>query len=179
MLACSALGFSGRLGCWPCFLSGLLGLPLRLFAYGVGLFLRSYRSISVPPVRGAPTFLCLPQRKVGKRKRLKPLTIKWVSWLGGGSGASGICVLAHSALVTRPSFFRWRCARRKVLQKTIGSFRIYSCLRVRVVLRFVSVAPVHILVCQLPHSLSTSIRVHLALLLPTSKLFIEQSRDVT
>src|SRR6266566_1563847 len=76
---------------FPCFLFGLLAFPL---------------------CGGAPTFLCLPQRKVGKRKRLKPLALKRVSWLGGGSGASGIRALAHSALVTRQSYFRQRCARR-------------------------------------------------------------------
>ena len=36
---------------FPCFVIGLLAFPL---------------------CGGAPTFLCLPQRKVGKRKRLKP-----------------------------------------------------------------------------------------------------------
>src|SRR6266581_960395 len=68
--------------------------------------------LAFPLCGGAPTFLCLPQRKVGKRKRLTPLALKRVPWLGGDSGASGICVLAHSALVTRPSCFRRRCARR-------------------------------------------------------------------
>ena len=42
---------------FPCFVSGLLALPL---------------------CGAAPTFLCLPQRKVGKRKRLKPLILKRV-----------------------------------------------------------------------------------------------------
>ncbi|MET3234319.1 UNVERIFIED_ORG: hypothetical protein ABIC54_006540 [Burkholderia sp. 1263] len=54
-----------------------------------------------------------PQREVGKRKRLKPPALKWVSWLGGDRGASGIGALAHSAFVTRQSFFRRRCARRR------------------------------------------------------------------
>src|SRR6266702_7874475 len=49
-----------------------------LCAYGVGLSLFSYWFISVPPVRGAPTFLCLPQRKVGKRKRLYTASAKRV-----------------------------------------------------------------------------------------------------
>ena len=66
-----------------------------------------------PCAGAAPTFLCRPQRKVGKRKRLTPLILKWVPWLGGGSGASGIGALAHSALVTQQSFFRRRCARRR------------------------------------------------------------------
>ncbi|PQV47197.1 hypothetical protein B0G83_111224 [Paraburkholderia sp. BL21I4N1] len=68
---------------FPCFRGGLLAFPL---------------------CGGAPTFLCLPQRKVGKRKRLTPLTLKWVSWSTTGSGASGIRVTAHSALATKPSF---------------------------------------------------------------------------
>ncbi|MFM0341169.1 hypothetical protein [Paraburkholderia fungorum] len=59
------------------FLSGLLAF-LLLIAYGVWC-LFSYWFISVPPVRGAPTFLCLPQRKVGKRKRLQPPTFKCIS----------------------------------------------------------------------------------------------------
>ena len=42
---------------FPCFVSGLLALPL---------------------CGAAPTFLCLPQRKVGKRKRLTPLILKRV-----------------------------------------------------------------------------------------------------
>ena len=42
---------------FPCFLIGLLALPL---------------------CGAAPTFLCLPQRKVGKRKRLTPLILKRV-----------------------------------------------------------------------------------------------------
>src|ERR1700761_3961733 len=42
---------------FPCVVSGLLVLPL---------------------CGAAPTFLCLPQSKVGKRKRLKPLTFKRV-----------------------------------------------------------------------------------------------------
>ena len=47
---CSCSGF----GAFSCFVSGLLVLPL---------------------CGAAPTFLCLPQRKVGKRKRLKPLML--------------------------------------------------------------------------------------------------------
>ncbi|MDT8836069.1 hypothetical protein ParKJ_01425 [Paraburkholderia fungorum] len=42
---------------FPCFVIGLLALPL---------------------CGAAPTFLCLPQRKVGKRKRLTPLAHKRV-----------------------------------------------------------------------------------------------------
>ncbi|RKE25320.1 hypothetical protein B0G76_6847 [Paraburkholderia sp. BL23I1N1] len=107
---------------FPCFLIGLLASPL---------------------CGAAPTFLCLPQRKVGKRKRLTPLAHKRVPWLGGGSGASGICVLAHSALVTKPSYFRRRCARRRAFHRTsccvfailprsvCGTSRFRSCLRIR------------------------------------------------
>src|SRR5579864_5070728 len=82
---------------FPCIVSGLLALPL---------------------CGAALTSLCRPQREVSKRKRLQPLILKRVPWLGGGSGASGICVLAHSASVTRASYFRRRCARRRVLHKT-------------------------------------------------------------
>jgi hypothetical protein len=79
------------------------------------------RAFSYPEVSTMSSHTCQlcprsvhrPQRKVGKRKRLTPLTLKWVPWLGGGSGASGIRALAHSTLVTRQSFFRRRCARRR------------------------------------------------------------------
>ena len=50
------LSLSGSLA-FPCVVSGLLALPL---------------------CGAAPTFLCLPQSKVGKRKRLKPLAHKRV-----------------------------------------------------------------------------------------------------
>ncbi len=92
LVVCSGVGLLA----FPCFVSGLLALPL---------------------CGAAPTFLCLPQRKVGKRKRLKPPAHKWVPWLGGGSGASGICRLAHSASVTRQSYLRRRCARRYPIHK--------------------------------------------------------------
>ena len=72
-------------------------------ACGVGLSLLSCRFISVPPVRGAPTFLCRPQRKVGKRKRLKPPTSKWVSWLGRAGGAINESHLGPLGSVTQPS----------------------------------------------------------------------------
>ena len=86
-------GFVGLgLLAFPCWLSGLLALPL---------------------CGAAPTSLCRPQREVGKRKRLTPPVLKWVPWLGGDCGASGIGALAHSALVTQQSFFRRRCARRR------------------------------------------------------------------
>jgi hypothetical protein len=104
LLVCALLGFLA----FSCFLSGLLAFPL---------------------CGGAPTFLCLPQSKVGKRKRLKPPAHKRVPWLGGDSGASGIRALAHSAPVTKRSSaptphcvrrgwvcqgnLRLRCARRE------------------------------------------------------------------
>jgi hypothetical protein len=48
------------------------------FAYGSGFFwvwiFSAYWFISVPPVRGGTYFSLPPQRKVGKRKRLKPPT---------------------------------------------------------------------------------------------------------
>src|SRR6266705_1869601 len=85
---------------------------LCLCAYGLAFPCFDIGLLAFPLCGGAPTFLCLPQRKVGKRKRLKPPALTRVPWLGGGSGASGICVLAHSALVTRQSYFRRRFARR-------------------------------------------------------------------
>ncbi|CAH2937461.1 MAG: hypothetical protein CPSOU_6799, partial [uncultured Paraburkholderia sp.] len=52
----------------------------------------------------ALTFLAC-RKESRQRKRLTPPAHKWVPWLGGGSGASGIGVPAHSASVTRPSSF--------------------------------------------------------------------------
>ncbi len=83
---------------FPCFVSGLLVLPL---------------------CGAAPTFLCLPQRKVGKRKRLKPLL------LSGDRGLYRVVVHLESvfvplhAPVTRVSYFQRRCARRSVVQKPL------------------------------------------------------------
>jgi len=60
----------------------------------------------------------MPQRKVGKRKRLKPLL------LSGSRGLQTVVVHLESgfvhlqAPVTRASYFRRRCARRRVLLKT-------------------------------------------------------------
>jgi hypothetical protein len=56
--------------------------------------------------------LCLP-KKVGKESGFTPLTLKRITWLATGNGASGIRAFAHSASVTRQSFFRRRCARRR------------------------------------------------------------------
>ncbi|ABE28738.1 hypothetical protein Bxe_A4262 [Paraburkholderia xenovorans LB400] len=73
---------------FPCIHGGLLALPL---------------------CGAAPTFFAAA-KKVGKESRFTPPTLKRVPWLGGDSGASGICVVAHSALVTRPSYFPPRTA---------------------------------------------------------------------
>src|SRR5260370_34933905 len=60
----------------------------------------------------------MPQRKVGKRKRLKPLM------LSGVRGLLRVVVHLESVfvhlhmLVTRASYFRRRCARRRVPLKT-------------------------------------------------------------
>ena len=88
------------------FCSGLSFACLgRLFvcSWGFGLSLICWWSISVAPVRGGTYFLCRPQREVSKRKRLKPLMLSGSRGSAAGSGASGICVLAHSALVTKAS----------------------------------------------------------------------------
>ncbi|SOE63152.1 hypothetical protein SAMN05446635_2273 [Burkholderia sp. OK233] len=93
-----AFRFCGSgLGAFPCFVSGLLALPL---------------------CGAAPTFLCMPQRKVGKRKRLKPLL------LSGVRGLLRVVVHLESVFVhlhtpvTRASYFRRRCARRRAVRKT-------------------------------------------------------------
>src|SRR5258708_3156672 len=60
----------------------------------------------------------MPQRKVGKRKRLKPLL------LSGSHGLLRVVVHLESVFVhlhspvTRASYFRRRCGRRRVLLKT-------------------------------------------------------------
>ncbi|WP_323046418.1 hypothetical protein, partial [Paraburkholderia sp.] len=89
----AALGFGfGLFGCAAivCLFAYGVGLVAcaRLFAlcfYGVGLSLISYWSISVAPVRGGHLlFFACRKEKLGKRKRLKPRTLKRVPWLGGG-----------------------------------------------------------------------------------------------
>ncbi|CAB3711706.1 hypothetical protein LMG24238_04234 [Paraburkholderia sediminicola] len=52
-----------------------------------------------------------------QKKAAQTANVKWAPWSATGSGASGICVLPHSAPVTRASYFRRRCARRRVLLK--------------------------------------------------------------
>ncbi len=103
-----------------------------LCSSGVGLSLLSRWSISTAPVRGDSWFwlcssglafpcfhgglLVLPlcgaaltffaaAKKVSKESGLTPPALKWVPWLGGGSGTSGIGAPAHSAFVTRQSYF--------------------------------------------------------------------------
>ena len=65
------------LGCLSVW-SSLPAWRVCLHACGVGLSLICFWSISVPPVRGGTYFSLPPQRKVGKRKRLKPLIFKRV-----------------------------------------------------------------------------------------------------
>ena len=74
---------------FPCIRGGLLALPL---------------------CGAAPTFFAAA-KKVGKESRFTPLAQKRGPWLGGGSGPSGICPIAHSAQVTRPSYFPPHAAR--------------------------------------------------------------------
>ncbi|CAE6749368.1 hypothetical protein R69658_02641 [Paraburkholderia aspalathi] len=82
---------------FPCFVSGLLALPL---------------------CGAAPTSLCRLQREVGKRKQLKPLM------LSGHRGLLRVVVHLESGFVplhtpvTRASYFRRRCARRRAVHKT-------------------------------------------------------------
>src|ERR1700693_3255325 len=96
LLGCMPTGLA-----FPCVLSGLLALPLC----------------------GAALTFFAAAKKDKQRKRLTPPIPKRVPWLGGRSGASGICVLAHFAPVTRPSYFRRRCARRRVIHQT----DLYAC----------------------------------------------------
>ena len=69
-------------------------------------------------MRGGTYFSLLLQREVGKRKQLKPLI------LSGHRGLLGVVVHLESVfvplhrLVTRASYFRRRCARRRALLKT-------------------------------------------------------------
>src|ERR1700761_8311933 len=63
---------------FPCFVSGVLALPLC----------------------GAALTFFAAAKKVSKESGLTPPALKWVPWLGGGSGASGIGAPAHSAFVT-------------------------------------------------------------------------------
>jgi hypothetical protein len=65
---------------FPCFVSGLLALPLC----------------------GAALTFFAAAKKDKQRKRLEA-PAKWAPWSARGSGATGIRVLAHSALVTKES----------------------------------------------------------------------------
>jgi len=75
---------------FPCFHGGLLALPLC----------------------GAALTFFAAAKKVSKESGLTPPALRWLPQFGVGSGAPYIRVLAHSALVTRQSFFRRRFARR-------------------------------------------------------------------
>src|SRR5580698_7982808 len=65
---------------FPCFVSGLLALPLC----------------------GAALTFFAAAKKDKQRKRLEA-PAKWAPWSAAGSGATGIRVLSHSALVTKDS----------------------------------------------------------------------------
>ena len=72
----------------------------------------------MPLCGAAPTSLCRLQREVGKRKQLKPLL------LSGYRSLQRVVVHLESVFVhlhtpvTRASYFRRRCARRRVLLQT-------------------------------------------------------------
>ena len=63
--------------------------------------------------------------KKKQESELKPPAHKWAPWLGERSGASGIRLLAHSASVTRQSFFRRRFARRSGRSKNRAPFAVH------------------------------------------------------
>ena len=91
---------------FPCFHGGLLALPLCRAAVGFGCFLRAlafpcvHGGLLALPLCGAALTFFAAAKKVSKESGLTPPVLKWVPWLGGGSGASGISAFAHSALVT-------------------------------------------------------------------------------
>jgi hypothetical protein len=60
-------GFAVLLGCWPFLDLALLAFPC--FVCGL---------LALPLCGAALTSLCRPQREVSKRKRLKPQILKWV-----------------------------------------------------------------------------------------------------
>ena len=64
------------------------------------------------PLCGAALTFFAAAKKVSKESGLTPPAFRWLPRFGVGSGAPYIRVLAHSALVTRQSFFRRRFARR-------------------------------------------------------------------
>ena len=57
------------------------------------------------PLCGAALTFFAAAKKVSKESGLTPPAPKRVPWLGGGSGTSGISAPAHSAFVTRQSYF--------------------------------------------------------------------------
>src|SRR5579859_5178177 len=76
---------------------------LCLDSRGVGLSLICYWSISVAPVRGGTYFSLHAAKRSKQEKAAQTTPAKRVPWSAAGSGASGIRVLAHSALVTKDS----------------------------------------------------------------------------
>ena len=77
-----ALGFPcSGFGAFPCIVSGLLALPLC----------------------GAALTFFAAAKKSRQKKAAQTANSKWGPWFSAGSGATGIRVLAHSALVTKVS----------------------------------------------------------------------------
>jgi general secretion pathway protein K len=105
---------------------GLFGFG---FAFDFGLSLLSCRSISVAPVRGGTSFSlhpkgtsfgALPQRKVGKRKRLTPPAFWCPPLAASGSGPKTRSSLAPHASVTQHSSApASRCAPRRWAQRLL------------------------------------------------------------
>jgi hypothetical protein len=94
---------------FPCILIGLLALPLcgAAPAFVVAPLVLAFPCfhvglLALPLCGAAPTFFAAA-KKVGKESSFTPQALRWVPWLGRGSGASGIRVPAHSASVTKPS----------------------------------------------------------------------------
>ncbi|NIF55231.1 hypothetical protein F3J19_24585 [Burkholderia sp. Ax-1724] len=104
-----------------CFLVGVLvlalcGASLSLFSAVLAFPCVHVGLLALPLCGAAPTFFAAA-KKVGKESSFTPPALKRVPWPGGDRGASGIRFLAHSASVTRPSFFRRRYTRRSPAQK--------------------------------------------------------------
>jgi hypothetical protein len=84
--------------CFGCLRGAWWFLFLLLLVVGSSLAFPCFaRGLLVLPLCGAALTFFAAAKKDKQRKRLKPLILKWVPQLGGGSGASGIRVLAHSA----------------------------------------------------------------------------------
>ncbi|WP_341312803.1 hypothetical protein WN982_15375 [Paraburkholderia sp. IMGN_8] len=90
---------------FPCFLFGLLALPLCCLPARRFLAVRLRRWPFLDflvvywrrPCAGQALTFFAAAKKVSKESGFTPLILKRVPWLGGGSGASGIGVLAHFA----------------------------------------------------------------------------------